>query len=97
MAGGVSANSRLRAELKEHGDAREMPTFVPSLSLSTDNAAMIAAAGLRSFRQGRTRRSISTRTRRCALELVNLVIAVDSRQFASQMPNDQQSTSYRAR
>ena len=30
------------------GDAREMPTFVPSLQLSTDNAAMIAAAGLRS-------------------------------------------------
>src|SRR5439155_1066740 len=31
VAGGVSANSRLRAELKAHGDAREMPTFVPSL------------------------------------------------------------------
>jgi N6-L-threonylcarbamoyladenine synthase len=53
VAGGVSANSRLRKELKAHGDAREMPTFVPSLSLSTDNAAMIAAAGLREFRAGR--------------------------------------------
>jgi N6-L-threonylcarbamoyladenine synthase len=52
VAGGVSANSRLRRELKEHGDAREMPTFVPSLQLSTDNAAMIAAAGLRKFRAG---------------------------------------------
>ena len=31
-----------------------MPTFVPSLSLSTDNAAMIAAAGLRKFRAGIT-------------------------------------------
>ena len=41
----MSANSRLRAELKARGDAREMPTFVPSLALSTDNAAMIAAAG----------------------------------------------------
>ena len=29
-----------------------MPTFVPSLRLSTDNAAMIAAAGLRKFRAG---------------------------------------------
>jgi N6-L-threonylcarbamoyladenine synthase len=48
----VSANSRLREELKTHGDAREMPTFVPSLSLSTDNAAMIAAAGLRKLRAG---------------------------------------------
>ena len=52
VAGGVSANSRLREELKAHGDAREMPTFVPSLQLSTDNAAMIAAAGLRKYRAG---------------------------------------------
>lgn len=52
VAGGVSANSRLRADLKSRGDAREMPTFVPSLQLSTDNAAMIAAAGLRRFRAG---------------------------------------------
>jgi N6-L-threonylcarbamoyladenine synthase len=54
VAGGVSANSRLRRELKAHGDAREIPTFVPSLSLSTDNAAMIAAAGLRQLRAGVT-------------------------------------------
>jgi N6-L-threonylcarbamoyladenine synthase len=52
VSGGVSANSRLRAVLKEHGDAREIRTFVPSLKLSTDNAAMIAAAGLRRFRAG---------------------------------------------
>jgi N6-L-threonylcarbamoyladenine synthase len=52
IAGGVSANSRLRAELAARGAAREMPTFVPGLQLSTDNAAMIAAAGLRRFRQG---------------------------------------------
>ena len=52
IAGGVSANSRLRAELKEHGRLREIPTFLPSLQLSTDNAAMIAAAGLRKFRAG---------------------------------------------
>jgi N6-L-threonylcarbamoyladenine synthase len=54
IAGGVSANSRLRAELEEHGRLREMPTFLPSLALSTDNAAMIAAAGLRKFRAGIT-------------------------------------------
>jgi N6-L-threonylcarbamoyladenine synthase len=54
VAGGVSANSRLRADLKERGERREVPTFLPSLALSTDNAAMIAAAGLRKFRAGLT-------------------------------------------
>jgi N6-L-threonylcarbamoyladenine synthase len=52
IAGGVSANSRLRAELADRGQRREMPTFLPSLQLSTDNAAMIAAAGLRKLRAG---------------------------------------------
>jgi N6-L-threonylcarbamoyladenine synthase len=52
IAGGVSANSRLRAELKTRGEAREIPTYLPSLQLSTDNAAMIAAAGLRNLRAG---------------------------------------------
>ncbi len=54
VSGGVSANSRLRAALKERGEQREVPTFLPSLSLSTDNAAMIAAAGLRRLRAGHT-------------------------------------------
>ena len=54
IAGGVSANSRLRAELMGRGERRELLAFLPSLSLSTDNAAMIAAAGLRRFRAGIT-------------------------------------------
>jgi N6-L-threonylcarbamoyladenine synthase len=54
VAGGVSANSRLRAALVERGERRDIPTFLPSLPLSTDNAAMIAAAGLRKFRAGLT-------------------------------------------
>jgi N6-L-threonylcarbamoyladenine synthase len=54
VAGGVSANSRLREEITRRGHAREIPTFVPSLQLATDNAAMIAAAGLRKFRAGVT-------------------------------------------
>jgi N6-L-threonylcarbamoyladenine synthase len=47
IAGGVSANRRLRADAYARGQAREIPVFVPSHELSTDNAAMIAAAGLR--------------------------------------------------
>ncbi|HKH70304.1 MAG TPA: tRNA (adenosine(37)-N6)-threonylcarbamoyltransferase complex transferase subunit TsaD [Vicinamibacterales bacterium] len=52
IAGGVSANSRLRADAKTRGESREIPVFVPSLALATDNAAMIAAAGLRRLRAG---------------------------------------------
>jgi N6-L-threonylcarbamoyladenine synthase len=52
IAGGVSANSRLRADAQARGDAQDLPVFVPSVSLSTDNAAMIAAAGLRRYRAG---------------------------------------------
>ncbi|MBM3750182.1 MAG: tRNA (adenosine(37)-N6)-threonylcarbamoyltransferase complex transferase subunit TsaD [Acidimicrobiia bacterium] len=52
IAGGVSANSRLRADALTRGVAEGLPVFVPPLSLSTDNAAMIAAAGLRRLEGG---------------------------------------------
>jgi N6-L-threonylcarbamoyladenine synthase len=54
VAGGVSANSRLRARAAERGAHEGRPVFVPSLALATDNAAMIAAAGLRALAAGRT-------------------------------------------
>jgi N6-L-threonylcarbamoyladenine synthase len=54
IAGGVSANSRLRADALRRGRDVGLPVFIPSLALSTDNAAMIAAAGLRAFRAGIT-------------------------------------------
>jgi N6-L-threonylcarbamoyladenine synthase len=47
IAGGVSANSRLRALAHTRGEAAGIPVFVPSPHLSTDNAAMIAAAAMR--------------------------------------------------
>ncbi len=52
IAGGVSANRLLREQGRARGEARGMPVFIPSLALSTDNAAMIAAAGLRRYRMG---------------------------------------------
>lgn len=54
IAGGVSANSRLRAVAAARGEKAGLPVFVPSLKLATDNAAMIAAAGLRHFGKGVT-------------------------------------------
>jgi N6-L-threonylcarbamoyladenine synthase len=54
IAGGVSANSRLRAQAEARGKRDDIPVFIPPLSLSTDNAAMIGAAALRKFRGGTT-------------------------------------------
>ena len=47
IAGGVSANTRLRSEAEVRAGRAGIPVFVPPLSLSTDNAAMIGAAGFR--------------------------------------------------
>lgn len=45
LSGGVAANSELRRRMKKMGDERDVSVFIPSVSLCTDNAAMIAAAG----------------------------------------------------
>jgi len=44
VSGGVAANSELRATFEQEAAARALPVFFPSRPLSTDNAAMIAAA-----------------------------------------------------
>ncbi len=52
VSGGVAANSRLRAEFESRGAAAGLPVYFPSRALSTDNAAMIAAAAYPRFRAG---------------------------------------------
>ena len=54
ISGGVSANARLRADAAARAARDELPLFLPSLALATDNAAMIGAAGLRLLRAGVT-------------------------------------------
>jgi N6-L-threonylcarbamoyladenine synthase len=44
LTGGVAANSRLRADAAEAAGRLGIPLYVPPNALSTDNAAMIAAA-----------------------------------------------------
>ncbi len=54
LAGGVAANSRLRASLQNLGAERGIKIFMPSLELCTDNAAMIALAGFYHFSEKAT-------------------------------------------
>lgn len=44
LAGGVSANSKLRHEIEREGKLRGWQTFIPAFAYCTDNAAMIAMA-----------------------------------------------------
>jgi N6-L-threonylcarbamoyladenine synthase len=44
VSGGVAANSELRRRFQAEADRRGLPIAFPSIALSTDNAAMIAAA-----------------------------------------------------
>ena len=52
LTGGVAANTLLRAEAARAAQKLALPLFVPPIALSTDNAAMIGAAGFVSFRKG---------------------------------------------
>jgi N6-L-threonylcarbamoyladenine synthase len=52
VSGGVAANSQLRATFEERAKAAGIEVFFPSRALSTDNAAMIAAAAYSRFRAG---------------------------------------------
>ena len=52
MGGGVACNAALQAALREQLAKRGVTVFAPSPRLATDNAAMIAAAGLYRFDVG---------------------------------------------
>jgi N6-L-threonylcarbamoyladenine synthase len=52
IAGGVAANSRLRERLRELSQELGVELYIPSPSLCTDNALMIARAGFALYQKG---------------------------------------------
>ncbi|MGQ7280543.1 tRNA (adenosine(37)-N6)-threonylcarbamoyltransferase complex transferase subunit TsaD [Brevibacillus thermoruber] len=52
LAGGVAANRGLRERLQQRCEAEGVALVIPPLSLCTDNAAMIAAAGYIHYQKG---------------------------------------------
>ena len=52
MGGGVSANSHLGNVLTEQGEAAGFRVWFPPMSLTIDNAAMIARRGVELFEKG---------------------------------------------
>ncbi len=54
LAGGVAANSRLRARFAAETEANGQRLIVPSIPLCTDNGAMVAASGANLFVRDRT-------------------------------------------
>jgi N6-L-threonylcarbamoyladenine synthase len=70
VAGGVACNSALRASAEEFGRSSGIPVYFPSRHLSTDNAAMIAAAG--HFHLMRGERSLFDLTADVTIRLQNI-------------------------
>jgi N6-L-threonylcarbamoyladenine synthase len=52
VTGGVAANSELRASFEQRASEEGLAVYFPSRKLSTDNAAMIAAAAYPRFLAG---------------------------------------------
>ena len=53
VSGGVAANTELRRRFTAEADRRGLPVAFPTLAMSTDNAAMIAAAAWDKFAAGK--------------------------------------------
>ncbi len=52
LCGGVARNSKLRIAFEGYADRQKLSAYIPSPSLCTDNAAMVAALAVEKLRQG---------------------------------------------
>ena len=52
LSGGVAANTGLRRRLEEIAEEENWELFLPPLKMCTDNAVMIASAGVDSYMRG---------------------------------------------
>lgn len=52
LAGGVSANSGLRAAIQNEAQRRKWKAYIPAFKFTTDNAAMIAITGMYKYKAG---------------------------------------------
>lgn len=59
LAGGVSANTRLRDTLRKEGRKNNIEIYMPELKYTTDNGAMIAMAGVLNFIDGKVTHDLS--------------------------------------
>ena len=64
IAGGVSANSGLRAALKDREESHKWTVYIPKFEYCTDNAAMIAIVGYHKYLQEKFTDSSITATAR---------------------------------
>lgn len=53
LCGGVARNKKLRQHFIEFGKKFDLPSFIPSPSFCSDNAAMVAAMGLQKLKSGK--------------------------------------------
>lgn len=59
LAGGVSANKKLRELLIEEGKKNNINIYLPEMKYCTDNAAMITCAGIFKYREGKYTKDLS--------------------------------------
>ncbi len=79
VSGGVAANSELRRAFEAEAAQRGIEVYFPSRALSTDNAAMIAAAGHARFLAGERADSVSKRRSQSSSPLAFISIFSASR------------------